>query len=373
MEITRQKIVRAIREPSYLLEVGERRVQNARAWWFRHTHHANPPEFITLILTTRCNLRCRMCGQYGESGASYDLPRLDLPKDIAFRAIDELAPHGTKFSLSGGEPTLHKDWIEIVQRIKGHGLECDVISNGTLLERNAEPLVDTGIDTVNVSIDGFQETHDRIRGVAGTYDQAIRGLDKILALRTEKGKERPRTVLFYTVTRHNFGGLVDFAEWAQDKGVDAVHFFHLRFFTKRDYEENAQALQKYCGGGGGSQQGFTFDPGHIDTELLIEQIRTLRSREWSIGVKVLPNHPLEELDAYYHDEHYRRKALRNCSVPWITASIAPDGQVMPCMDYHCGDLHQQSFMEIWNGARMKKFRRALRKVERFPVCHRCCM
>ena len=92
-----------------------------------------------------------------------------------------------------------------------------------------------------------------------------------------------------------------------------------------------------------------------------------------LGCQIQPDHPSEELEAYYHDDHYQRRALKNCPVPRTAASISPRGTVIPCLDLECGDLRRQSFVEIWNGERYRKFRRVSRKEGRLPVCHRCCV
>lgn len=370
MEITRKRVLRVIQQPSCLITAGKRRMEEAHQRWRDYRAYAPPPRYITLFLTNRCNLRCRMCAQFGESGKSYELAHEQLPKDVVMRLVEELSPYGTHISLMGGEPSLYQGWLDIVHRIKAQGLTCDIITNGTLLKRDAEQIVKSGLDTVNVSLDGPEEIHDRIRGVPGTFAKVVGGLDYLLELRGDQ--PTPRVVLFYTITRHNYSGLVEFAQWAKQRHLDGIIYFHLRFFEPGDYQENALMMQAFFGGRADCQEGFVFDPGHIDTDVLIDQIQTLRSTQWGFNVQVQPDYPLEELPAYYHVKNYRRNTLTNCAIPWTNASIAPNCRVTPCLELACGDLRENSFLEIWNGSKFRKFRRVIRKVKRFPVCHRCC-
>jgi len=372
MEITAAKIKRAIREPSYLAEVGKRRVENLNAFRERHTEIAAPPKSITLFLTSICNLRCRMCAQYGESGTSLGIPKEVPPTDVVLRAIEELAPYGTRFTLMGGEPTLNPDWFKIVQAIKSHGLSCEIITNGTMLSRNADRFVESGIDQVNLSCDGLGEANDQIRG-KGVFAKIEEGLDRLIEARKDNGSEHPSITILHTINRPNYTQLVKFAEWAATKEVRAVIYQHLRFYSENDFRNNSEFMLEHFDQDTELQSGFVFEPGEFDTEVLFEQIRTLKSREWPFYLGFQPDHPLEELDDYYHDPNYKRRDVYDCSVPWEGAAIDPSCQVIPCMDYICGDLREESFMDIWNGERYRKFRATIREHGRTPICHRCCI
>ena len=225
---------------------------------------ADPPRSVTLFLTNQCNLRCRMCAQYGESGKNFELPKETLPIEMIFRLADELAPYGTTFTLMGGEPTLYPQWVDVVNHIKSRGLHCDIITNGTLLHRDAEDLVRSRIDGVNISLDGLGETNDVIRG-QGTYKKIVRGIDCVLQARARNSGGSPRVVIFFIINTPNHDQLVEFAEWASAKGVDGVTFFHLRFYMQKDYLANAEFMQQHFGQMAGCQEGFVYDPGCIDT------------------------------------------------------------------------------------------------------------
>lgn len=78
---------------------------------------------------------------------------------------DERAGFRPLIAFSGGEPLLYKDCVSLVRHIKARRLPCIVLTNGVLLGRHAEGLVESGLDAIAVSLDGPEAVHDEIRGV----------------------------------------------------------------------------------------------------------------------------------------------------------------------------------------------------------------
>lgn len=122
------------------------------------------PFHVTLSVTSRCNARCVYCS----------LPELDeeeLPAD-AWRAIlAELKRLGTaRVLFFGGEPLLREDLAGIVAAARRLGLSRALTTNGALVPVRRD--VVGQLDTVNVSLDGPREAHDRNRG-RGSHDKAL--------------------------------------------------------------------------------------------------------------------------------------------------------------------------------------------------------
>lgn len=366
------KMARALRDPSYCRAVLGRRVARVRDAWNKCREIAPPPGNVTLFLTNSCNLRCRMCAQYGESGTSRSIVKDAPPTELIFRTIEELAPYQTHFTLMGGEPTLNREWPSIARKIKSHRLYCDIITNGTLLEKDAETMLDCGLDQVNLSVDGVGPVNDEIRG-KGVFDKIERGLNRLIDLKRERNSETPRINLFFTLNAPNHDRLVPFLEWASGKAIQAVTVFHLRFYHEQDYRDHNEFMKNHLGGGASLQSGFVFQPGPIDTGALCEQIETARSRQWPFHLAFQPDHPPDEIPDYYYRVGYRRRAITYCGVPWTCAAIDPSANVIPCIDYVCGNLKEKSFLKIWNGKKFRLFRKVFRKQGRAPLCHRCCV
>jgi len=127
--------------------------------WRRNSTNQRPPDFgplsINLDLTSACNFSCPHCvdstiintGEYLRLG------------DVK-RTIDVLHSHGllSVILLGGGEPTLHRDFEEIVRSIKGKGLQLGIVTNGSRMDKVANVTRLLGKkDWVRVSIDAARE------------------------------------------------------------------------------------------------------------------------------------------------------------------------------------------------------------------------
>ncbi len=130
------------------------------------------PFQVQFSLTNRCNLKCDYCY------ADYPhRPPQDLTTEQVLRIIDELTDLGTRrFNLVGGEPTIRKDFDEIVAHIKGSGTECAITTNGYYVRKRIEAV--KRLDLVCVSLDGDRAGHDVTRG-AGSWQKAMEAIDVV--------------------------------------------------------------------------------------------------------------------------------------------------------------------------------------------------
>jgi cyclic pyranopterin phosphate synthase len=114
--------------------------------------------YLRISLTDRCNLRCQYCMPL--HGLTF-VPGPDLlsPEEIE-KVVRAAAGIGfRKFRLTGGEPTLRHDLVEITRRIAGvsGAQDLGMTTNGMLLERMAKPLKEAGLKRVNVHVDSLNE------------------------------------------------------------------------------------------------------------------------------------------------------------------------------------------------------------------------
>jgi SynChlorMet cassette radical SAM/SPASM protein ScmF len=137
-----------------------------------------PLSEIYLYLAGTCNLRCRHCWidpGFGTESQRF-LPWSELRK--IFVQAQELGLRAVK--LTGGEPLMHPEILDILRGLHQMGLKLRMESNGTLIgDRQAEVLRETGTD-VSISLDGpTAELHDSLRGVPGAFDRALRGVESL--------------------------------------------------------------------------------------------------------------------------------------------------------------------------------------------------
>lgn len=110
-------------------------------------------------VTYRCNAHCSYCTNW-----TTDYPNMPLEKVQVL--VDRVKALGTfQMSLSGGEPLMRKDIVDIVKMVKGAGMRCSLVTNGSISkEAIFKGLMDAGIDSITFSLDGStKESHERFR------------------------------------------------------------------------------------------------------------------------------------------------------------------------------------------------------------------
>ncbi|HAL47938.1 MAG TPA: heme biosynthesis protein, partial [Dehalococcoidia bacterium] len=132
------------------------------------------PELVSWNTTNRCNLRCDHC--YLSAG---DQGKDELSLDEGRRLIDEMFAAGTRMLiLTGGEPLMRRDIVDLASHASGKGMVVVLGTNGMLLSpRTVRELKDAGISGVGISLDSLKpELHDDFRGVPGAWEGAVRGI-----------------------------------------------------------------------------------------------------------------------------------------------------------------------------------------------------
>ncbi len=138
------------------------------------------PRLVAWELTNRCNLECRHCRAADAGEAVPDelvtAEALDLVGQIA-----EFAP--LTLILSGGEPLVREDFLDIVRSAVGHELRVAVATNGVLLDDEmAQAMKTEGVSRVSLSLDGLDApSHDAFRGLDGAYDMLMAAAGRLKA------------------------------------------------------------------------------------------------------------------------------------------------------------------------------------------------
>lgn len=173
-----------------------------------------PLHTFYVYLTSGCNCACRHCWIVPASAGANVL----LDPGRLRRAIEEALPLGLRaLKWTGGEPTLHPRFAELLALQKEFGLAGRLESNGMLIDaRLAGLLGDAGVNGVSVSLDGARPaTHDAIRGVVGGFARTCTGVKALVAAGC-----RPELIL--TLQRANLGELDDYLALAAELGAGSV-------------------------------------------------------------------------------------------------------------------------------------------------------
>jgi radical SAM protein with 4Fe4S-binding SPASM domain len=134
------------------------------------------PVHVVWELTLACNLRCAHCGSRAGRPRGGELSLDEIRAVIA-----DLAKLGTReISLIGGEAYLRRDWLDIIKAVSDAGISCGLQTGGRALSRaKIEAAVAAGLTSAGVSVDGTQHVHDRLRGVPGSFRQALTAIAEL--------------------------------------------------------------------------------------------------------------------------------------------------------------------------------------------------
>lgn len=182
----------------------------------RHIH------YLRISVTDRCNFRCLYC--MPEEGAPV-APREDLlTRDEILRLARIASSLGIScIRLTGGEPLVRKDIVEIVAGIRALPglLDLSLTTNGFLLEQHASSLRQAGLHRVNVSLDTLRP--ERFRRIArrGDLDAVLRGIDAAW-----QQELTPVKINCVTLRGWNDDEIVDFARLSLDRPFE-VRFIEL--------------------------------------------------------------------------------------------------------------------------------------------------
>ncbi|HEY0077164.1 MAG TPA: radical SAM protein [Pyrinomonadaceae bacterium] len=189
---------------------------------------------VIFFITSRCNARCETCFYHEE---------LNQPGDLTFEQIEKVSrtmPPIEDLWLSGGEPTLRHDASEIIDLfVRRNGVRRLIIPTNGLVRSRAYEIVEralashAGLDLyLNVALDGYGETHDRIRGVPGNWQKTLDCIRSLYPLK-DRFKDRFRLNVNTVVCASNYTEIEKLASfmWANFR-LDGQYFNLVRGETK---------------------------------------------------------------------------------------------------------------------------------------------
>jgi radical SAM protein with 4Fe4S-binding SPASM domain len=334
---------------------------------------------ITFRITSLCNLSCVMCNQRGDTGVlkgryAAEEAKKVLPLEYYKRLVDEVGPQKPVFYVWGGEPFLYPHMMDFAEYTVKNGPALSVNTNGTFLKKHAERIVRDGWHALFVSLDGFEEVNDRIRG-KGSYGRVVEGFEEINRQKKLQNSTKPYMGIVTTVSNLNYRYL--------DQLVDAVkgynlawHIINLGTYTTDDIIAKHRAfMQEHLDTDPLTLQGFNNGYNKdIDGQEFTRILSRVHEIDTGYPVITVPVIRPEKIGQYYAELEV--PVRDNCSVPWFQVNIDYNGDVHFCADYPdyiLGNIKEQPLREIYNGERAQKFRRALRSGDLglFPGCIRC--
>lgn len=299
------------------------------------------PRRLVFELTNACNLNCIMCGR---NAADFKPTVFDM--DV-FRSFEPLMDTVEEVTLMGwGEPTIHPNFIEMLEIINKHSARKYFCSNGMNLKKIKDAIFDYNVDVFAVSLDGAtDETNSRIRR-GSKIEQITEDLKDIVRIKKERGLKYPWINFVFCAMRSNIRELPDLVRLAAEIGIEEVKVVYLTVFGEDLMNESLW--------------------GHEDLvkEVFEEAIKV--GDELGILLK-LPH--------YIGEDEAGDKLHKDCFVAWRDFFLGSDGYVRPCMStpIHFFEYDKnKDFMEMWNAPEYQKYRKIVNDSEKMDSpCRRC--
>ncbi len=324
------------------------------------------PRVIDLFVTEACNFACPMCHVKESREKKNKIGGLNFVH--IKKIIEESKKHSPTFQIIGGEPTLYKYILETIQLINDNRMISGLTTNGLLLEKYALGFVDSGLNFLAISLDGWDEESQKKRGnVPGSFDKIIKGIEKVIKLRDKNNFPNIRVAT--VITKNNYKDLEKIGQVLKDLNIDTWSISNYYFAPNKILSEVDGFYKKTNIGADiwadkvGEGNYFTSE----DVETLKKQlgiIKKLDTRfkidyDWSI-----------DLDKYYSLSIPSSDSV--CIVPYNEIFIRGNGDLELCQAYKLGNIAIDKIEDVWQGDKIKYFRKVFEENKMMPACFRCC-
>jgi radical SAM protein with 4Fe4S-binding SPASM domain len=288
------------------------------------------PFTISFEPTTACNLRCPEC----PSGLrAFSRPTGNLKADFFRKTID--AMHQQLLYLIfyfQGEPYINPQFLDMVAYAHAKKLYTITSTNGHFLNKeNARKTILSGLDRLIISVDGTtQDTYESYRK-GGSLDVVLQGAKNVVDMKKAMKSSSPHIIFQFLVVRPNEHQIPQIFQLAREIGVDEV------------------------------------------------KLKTAQVYDYKHGNPLIPQNNRYARYALQKDGTYtiKNKLLNHCWKLWHSCVITWDGLVVPCCfdkdaTHQLGNLNNQSFEEVWQGAPYHSFRKKLFKGrDKIDICTNC--
>lgn len=282
----------------------------------------------TVIVTYRCNARCNMCNRYKAPSRPEE--------ELSLEVIRKLPPMYFT-NITGGEPFVRTDLKEIVRELDKKSDRIVISTNGFFTERIIDLCKEFPHIGIRISIEGLEETNNKIRGLEDGFNRGYTTLKKLVSMGM-------KDVGFgMTVQDANAKELVDLYQLSDDMNMEfATASLHNSFYfveAKNIIHDRPMVAREF-------------------ENLINELLRSKSPKKW---FRAYFNHGLINYI-------YGQKRLLPCDMSFDTFFIDPYGDVMPCNGTKnkkvMGNLKSQTWDELWHSPQAETVRKQVRSCER---------
>lgn len=292
--------------------------------------------------TVRCNISCQHCGSDCRSdGKTIDMPAADFLK-VTNEVRKTYNPNKLMIVITGGEPLMRKDLEEVGLALYNQGYPWGMVTNGlALTPERFNHLLQSGLRSITVSLDGLEKEHNWLRGSSASYHKAIEAIKIIVSANNDLAFD-----VATCINSRNFDQLNDIKNLLIEIGVK-----HWRIFTISPIgraKENPEL--------------------HITDEQFLTLMKFIESTREE--AKIIASFGCEgflgSFEGKVRDGYYMCRAGINI------ASVLNDGSISACPNNSHkvvqGNIYQDDFMDVWNNRYGIMRNRSWTKVGRCEKC-----
>jgi radical SAM protein with 4Fe4S-binding SPASM domain len=300
------------------------------------------PYVISWNLTYRCNLACEHCyldaGPKPLVGTENFADRSELGTEECFRVIDDIAGFAPECLtiLTGGEPLLRRDILEIVRRAAERGLWVVVGTNGVRITENvAQRLAEAGARGLSLSLDALDpDRHDRFRMVRGAWQNTVEGAGIL-------NRTGLPFIVQTTAGAHNLGELDAIADFAHDRLAAKVWNLYFLVPTGRGQFVSDITAAQY-------------------DEVLASLYRIQRKYDGRmlVNAKCAPHYIKTVLENAGAETNPKIRTYSGgaggCPAGTHYMGIRPNGDVTPCpyLPVFAGSLRRSTLADLWTSSEL---------------------
>ncbi|HNW99064.1 MAG TPA: TIGR04133 family radical SAM/SPASM protein [Bacteroidales bacterium] len=271
--------------------------------------------------TLRCNINCLHCGSdCHRDSAIHDMPYPDFIA-IAKKVAKVYNPNKTMIVLTGGEPLVRKDIEACGYELYKLGFPWGLVSNGYIFTKERfKTLLGAGLRSVTISLDGFSESHNWLRGRDDSWEKAVKAIKLIVK------ENDPVYDVVTCVNQKNFKELENLRDFLIEEGVKKWRLFTI--FPIGRAAENP-----------------LLDISYKQFRWLMEFISNTRKNN-----KIEISYGCEGFLGSY--ENKVRNGFYFCRAGINIASVLADGSISACPNINRafvqGNIYKDDFIEVWN-------------------------
>jgi MoaA/NifB/PqqE/SkfB family radical SAM enzyme len=303
------------------------------------------PTCVEIEVTTKCNLRCTMCEH-----TYWNEPNVDMTYN-QFLHIMKQFPRLRWIGLTGiGESLMNKDFMKMVEYVKERKIYLELFDTFYFWDKVfSRKMVSLGLNRVVPSLDGATAaTYESIR-VNSKFDRVVQNLRDLFAVKRELKRKLPEVHFHFIVSKKNIDEMLPYLDLTKDIAQGepiSVQFTELL----HGYEQIADQVVR------------------IPDSLVSD----VEKRACALGTKLNWNRNVNRV----------KPVFSRCTL-WTMPFIFVSGHVIPCCggneanarqaqkDTSMGNIFEQDFKTIWNGAKYRALRKELGHGRVPSPCRNC--